>query len=247
MLCIFSTLFRVLKFLHEGNIVTVDQLSFFTSSSENNVLYVDKILTPYESIGSGLFKDPALMGIFPLPPHNTIQINMISWYDNPWINPSPEQVDSFGDSMPLSLIEIDYFELLVALNPPLSDHAPLSMSLDAYSQSPWLGDSDSSDPLQEIFPSNEAIVETMSLKDLLWDDGHHPSSFMPSLGAMSTCLERFSSQVPYPPLKIPILTHEVFTEGNLNKITQTMPIEISVKPGIVENIHLGVTYSSDEF
>ena len=29
MLCVSSTLFRVLKFPHEGNIITVDQLSFF--------------------------------------------------------------------------------------------------------------------------------------------------------------------------------------------------------------------------
>ena len=76
MLCVPSTLFPVLKFPHEGKIVTVDPLSLFTSSSENNVPYVDKIPIPYESIGSSLFKDPALMGIFPLPPPNIVQINI---------------------------------------------------------------------------------------------------------------------------------------------------------------------------
>lgn len=83
MLCIPSTLFRVLKFPHEGKIVTVVQLSFFTYSFENIVPYVGKIPNTYESIGPGLFKDLALMGIFPLPPPNTIQINMISHSDDP--------------------------------------------------------------------------------------------------------------------------------------------------------------------
>ena len=120
------------------------------------------------------------------------------------------------------------------------------MALDVYSQSPWLGQADSPDPLRETFPSDEAIIETMSLEELPWGDGHHRSSFMPSLGAMTNCLERYATQVPTPPLQTPILTHEVFSEGNLSNITQTVPINISIKPGIVENIHVGVNCSSDE-
>ena len=105
---------------------------------------------------------------------------------------------------------------------------------------------DSPNPLREVFPSDEAIVETMSLEDLPWSDGHHRSSFLPSLGAMSNCLERFTSQVPTPPLQTPILTHEVLSRGNLSNITQTMPIDISIKPGVVKNIHVGLTCSPEE-
>ena len=102
MLCIPSTLFHVLRLSHEGNIIIVDQFSFFTStSSKRNVRYVDRIPTPYESIGPGIFKDPALMGIFSLPPPNTAQVSMISRSSDPWIIPSPEQIDSFGDWMSL--------------------------------------------------------------------------------------------------------------------------------------------------
>ena len=57
-------------------------------------------------------------------------------------------------------------------------------------------------------------------EDLLWSDGHHCSAFMPGLGDISNFLERFSSQIPSPPLQMPILTHEVFSEGNLSNITQ---------------------------
>ena len=90
--------------------------------------------------------------------------------------------------MPLSPIEINYCELTTASDSPPSEGAPLSMSLDVYSQSPWLGDADSPNPLKEVFPSDEAIMETMSLEDLPWSDGHHHSSFMSCLGKCLTAL-----------------------------------------------------------
>ena len=140
------------------------------------------------------------MGIFPAPPLHTAQVNMISRSDDPWLIPTLEQVLEFGESMPLTLVEINYCEIVTASDPPPPQHAPSSMALDIYSQSPWLSEADSPDPLKEIFPSDEAIVEKMSLEELPWSDGHHRSSFMPSLGAMSDCLECFGSQVPTPPL-----------------------------------------------
>ena len=80
----------VIKFPQEGKLITVDQLLFFTSSSEKNVPYVDQIPSPLDSVGPGLFKYPTRMGIFPLLPPNTIQVNMISWLDDPWMVPFPE-------------------------------------------------------------------------------------------------------------------------------------------------------------
>ena len=117
----------------------VDQLSFFTSTSENNVPYVDQIPNPPDSVGPGLFKDPVLMGIFPAPPPHTAQVNMISRSDDPWLIPTPEQVFEFGESMPLTPVEISYCEIVAASDPPPPQHAPLSMAIDVYSQSPWLG------------------------------------------------------------------------------------------------------------
>jgi hypothetical protein len=106
MFCVVSSLFRVLRFPHEGKIVTVDQLSFFSSGSSNgNVPYVGNTEIPYESVGAGLFKDSALMGTFSLPPPNVHFINMISVSTDPWIIPTLDQIDSFGDAMPLSPLE----------------------------------------------------------------------------------------------------------------------------------------------
>ena len=114
---------------------------------------------------------------------------MISTSSDLWIIPSPKQVDSFGDVMSLSPIEIDYCEFISALAPLPSNHTHLSVSLEMYSQSPWLDTLDSLDPLNELFPTDEGIVETMYVKDPPWDDSHHHSSFMLGLWAMSTSIQ----------------------------------------------------------
>ncbi|MCY6488341.1 hypothetical protein, partial [Actinobacillus pleuropneumoniae] len=63
---------------------------------------------------------------------------------------------------------------------------------------------------------------------------------------MSTCLEKFSSWFLTQPLQKLIMTHESWLEGNMGNITQMMPIDISIKPGVIENVHIGVTCSPDE-
>ena len=109
MFCVVSSLFQVLRFAHEGKIVIVNLLPFFSFGSLNgNVPYVGNTEIPYESVGAGLFKDSSLMGTFTLPPPNVTSINMISVSTVPWIIPTLDQIDSFGDSIPLSPLEQDY-------------------------------------------------------------------------------------------------------------------------------------------
>ena len=38
----------------------------------------------------------------------------------------------------------------------------------------------------------------------------------------------------------------MFYEGNLSNISPTIPLDISIKPGIVENVHIGASCSHDE-
>ena len=60
-----SSLFHVLYFPHQGKIVTVDQLSFYaSSSSDGNVPFVEHTSVPFENVGVGLLKDHALVGVF---------------------------------------------------------------------------------------------------------------------------------------------------------------------------------------
>ena len=44
----------------------------------------------------------------------------------------------------------------------------------------------------------------------------------------------------------PILIEDVFSERNLANISVTVSIDISIKPGVVENIQLGQSYSLAE-
>jgi hypothetical protein len=79
-----STLFCVVRFPHQGKLVTVDQLSFFNSDAHtSSVPFIAKTPPGYENVGVGLLKDSSLMGTFPIPPPNVphlfvTSINMIS-------------------------------------------------------------------------------------------------------------------------------------------------------------------------
>lgn len=78
MFCMVSSFFCVLYFPHEGKIITIDQLAFFSSGSLNgNVPYMGNTNIPYESMGAGLFKDSPSMGAFSLPPLHVASVNMI--------------------------------------------------------------------------------------------------------------------------------------------------------------------------
>lgn len=158
----------------------VDQLSLFTSSSEGNVPFVENTSISFKSVGAGLFKDPALMGVFSLPPPNLASISMILVRSDPWVLPPIDQIESWGEEMSLSPAELNYIEIAVVSAPPV-ESASLRRALDSYDYSPWLGECASLDPLKEIFPSDEGIIETMSLKEPPWFNLHHRSSFLPTL------------------------------------------------------------------
>jgi hypothetical protein len=44
----------------------------------------------------------------------------------------------------------------------------------------------------------------------------------------------------------PLATHVAYTEGNMETITEMIPIDISRTPGIMENIFVGVDCSPEE-
>jgi len=58
---------------------------------------------------------------------------MISVKSDPWVIPPPDQVDSWGNVMLLSSVEINYGEIVSASASVSNDHTALGMSLDAYS------------------------------------------------------------------------------------------------------------------
>ena len=46
--------------------------------------------------------------------------------------------------------------------------------------------------------------------------------------------------------QFPFQTHNVLSEGNLENISKTIPINISINPGIIKNINIGVNLSLEE-
>jgi hypothetical protein len=85
MTVVFSSVFNILLFPHQGKIVMIDQLAFYTldlgSNIGLNVPFVSYTHQYCMHVGVGMFKYPSFIGIFPLPPPppttNVSPLNMI--------------------------------------------------------------------------------------------------------------------------------------------------------------------------
>ena len=82
-------------------------------------------------------------------------------------------------------------------------------------------------------------MEAMNVEEPPWQDNHYRSSFFPKIQDVEDRLPSIISTDVTKSPQNPILTHHVLSEGNMGNITKTRPIDISVKPGIVENLHIG--------
>ena len=190
------------------------------------------------------------MGLFlpPVPDAFVTLINMISsistFMGDPWILPDPTEVETYGDAMPLSLVEKTYSaiqsEYVSAICPPLENE------LDQYSLPEWVDipSSSSHDFLSDALLSDEAILEAMALSERPWEDNHHRSSVLPSLNEeipplASTAIEDGLTHSPS-------TSYGISIEGNLSNISKTITIDISVKHGIVESITIGVKCTPEE-
>jgi hypothetical protein len=231
----------VLRFSHQGKFITIDQLAFFNSDScTNNVPFISKTPLGYENVGVGLLKDSTLMGTFPIPPPDippsfVTSINMISTgvhetpesYD-PWVVPHSGDYLCYDDKMSLSLVESTYQAI------QLTTHSPPSL----YDTPP--------DPFHVIFPTDEMIMSVMSMEDTPWDDGHHHSILFLERDTIES-YQRISTLSTVVVISfVPESTHDVLYEGNLSNISPTIPIDISIKPGVMENVHIDASCSTDE-
>jgi hypothetical protein len=240
MRAVVSTLFRVLRFPHQGRVVTVDQLAFFNANTRTgNVSFIANTPPGYENVGVGLLKDSSLMGTFPIPPPPDIprpsvaSINMISIVPrelpvsaDPWIVPDPGDHVRFGDVMPLSPVESAYQAIQSA--------TPTTSSCDELSP----------DPFRVVFPTDEMIMSI--LDDTPWDDGHHRSILFLEQQTLENYQRISTPSTVVVITTVPGSTRDVFAEGNLSNISPMIPIDISVKPGIVENVHIGASCSPEE-
>ena len=84
----------------------------------------------------------------------------------------------------------------------------------------------------------------MSVDELRWEYLHHRSSFLPDLDHFEN---DFSSIFTTDYVKEPHNPLSHFdSELNFENISTTVPLDISVKPRIFENIHIGASCMTDE-
>ena len=100
--------------------------------------------------------------------------------------------------------------------------------------------------LSHTLPTDESIMEVMSLKEMPWEDYHHRSSFLPPCYMVEDHFTSMvSSDIVLNP-QSPILIRSVDSKGNLCNITKTIPVDILVKPGVSGNIFIGQNSSLEE-
>ena len=80
----------------------------------------------------------------------------------------------------------------------------------------------------------------------IWEDHHHRSSLLPNANSIDfDFVPLISFDIVENP-QTPVLLQDTDSEENLCNITQTTPIDILMKPGIVEHVHVGQNYSIEE-
>jgi hypothetical protein len=213
------------------------------------------------NIGVGLC--PSLMGTFDYPPphgdvkfisnHHKADIFHVSsfhttYFQYLWTLPSPsatmDETGHAGMDTPLSATEVAYS--LVQQTSATPDPIP-AQELDPLLEPIWAQDSLTDiDSLDLVLPSDEAIIEAMTGPDKPWDDLHHRSYFLPELhriGAGEFTITMTGDQ----PCPINLLaTQDIYAEGNMATIAETIPINISRNPGVVENVFVGEDCSPEE-
>ena len=84
----------------------------------------------------------------------------------------------------------------------------------------------------------------MMLSERPWEDNHHRSSILPPLNEEVTPLT--SEATDHGPTHSPSTSYAISTEGNLNNISKTITIDISVKPRVMETITIGAKCTPEE-
>ena len=97
-----------------------------------------------------------------------------------------------------------------------------------------------------VLPLNESILEAMCRRDKICEDIHHRSYFLPELSRIENqeFHMRLAGDVDTPINPLP--REGIFAEGNMANISTTIPINISINPNILENVHIDANCSSEE-
>ena len=96
----------------------------------------------------------------------------------------------------------------------------------------------------KLVQSNEQICEILCVDELPWEDLHHRSSFLPESDRFENYFSSIFTTEYVKDAQNPMKNPD--SELNLGNISKTIPLDISVKPGIIENVHIGASCTDDE-
>jgi hypothetical protein len=121
------------------------------------------------------------------------------------------------------------------------------MEYDPFTSPIWVFNPPNSPDFLDIeFPSNEAILEAMIESKGPREYMHHISFFLHKLETFEVGTKSLVSLIDVKWYQCPILTHNVYSEGNLESILKTIPIDISMHIGVIENFLTGTDCSTQE-
>jgi hypothetical protein len=173
-----------------------------------------------------------------------------SYFSDPWtlpsLNSSCEGQSHAGMAMPLSATEIAYQVVLDSFIDPDHVTSPTDKE-DLVLRPVWSTSlSCSYDCLDETLPSYEAILEAMNGSDRPWDDMNHRSYFLPSLERIEQ--DEFQSTLSeiVDHVVVPLDTHDIYAEGNMDSIYPNVSIDISHTPSKVDNVNIGADCLREE-
>ena len=159
--------------------------------------------------------------------------------EDPWTLPSSI---SLGDSipaetdMPLSTTMVAYqanLDLVVDSSPSSSQ----TEEEDPYALPSWaMLSSHSHDFLDDIFPSDEAILKAMSGLEKPWVELHHRAYFLPKLYCVECDDNRTILTEKVGRLVVPLGSSSKYAEGNTANVSPAIPINISLIPRKIENV-----------
>ena len=200
-----SSYFRCIKFLHEGKLVTIDQLSFYNVPNESRtaIPLVDNYAPACENMGVLLYSSlmesfnitaPILLvKSFPIYAINQVardqeiieQSFKTNYSSDPWTLPKPDTLED-GEGMkgmasPLSIAEVSY----QTEQEKTADQGSSNLADEEKNAYPMpvlsMSSSIESDPLDTKLFTDETIMEIMCPIEKPWDISHHRSSFIPTM------------------------------------------------------------------
>ena len=86
----------------------------------------------------------------------------------------------------------------------------------------------------------------MNTSTSVWEDHHHRSSFLPNTSLADNDFASLLGTDIVDDPQTPVLLQDFESKGNLCNITTTVLIDISIKSGTIEHVHIRKNYSIDE-